>query len=294
MDMLDEAPRSRRTMPTCASAGACARCGWSAICRWPSWPQGRRVDRRAEPDRARHVVAARQVIWPLAAALDIEPSALIADGNDAGQRSLLRARRQDGAPIPVKSEGIAKALLSPPGATLTGHAGDGRSRKAARRKPMPMPAMNSASCCRAKSNSRSIRPDTRLRPATASPSRARLLHAFRNPGTERLRNPLGQHDQAVRGPRWRLIRSSGSDGGFEDLSRRRRRARRVDLDIVSRRVHQPARALGCGKTTSLRVIAGFESPSSGKVLLEGRDVTALRPFDGRSTPCSRTTRCFRI
>jgi len=36
---------------------------------------------------------------------------------------------------------------------------------------------------------------------------------------------------------------------------------------------------GCGKTTSLRVIAGFESPSSGRVMLDGRDITSLRPFD---------------
>ncbi len=36
---------------------------------------------------------------------------------------------------------------------------------------------------------------------------------------------------------------------------------------------------GCGKTTSLRVIAGFESPSDGRVLLAGADITGLRPFD---------------
>ena len=34
---------------------------------------------------------------------------------------------------------------------------------------------------------------------------------------------------------------------------------------------------GCGKTTLLRVVAGFESPDSGRVLLDGRDITALRP-----------------
>jgi spermidine/putrescine transport system ATP-binding protein len=36
---------------------------------------------------------------------------------------------------------------------------------------------------------------------------------------------------------------------------------------------------GCGKTTCLRLIAGFEEPSKGRVLLDGRDVTGLRPFD---------------
>ena len=60
-----------------------------------------------------------KVIWPLAAALDIEPSALITDGNDAGN-DLYCVRADKRRQIPVKSEGIAKALLSPPGATLTG------------------------------------------------------------------------------------------------------------------------------------------------------------------------------
>jgi iron(III) transport system ATP-binding protein len=34
---------------------------------------------------------------------------------------------------------------------------------------------------------------------------------------------------------------------------------------------------GCGKTTALRIIAGFESPSSGRVLIRGQDVTVLPP-----------------
>jgi spermidine/putrescine transport system ATP-binding protein len=34
---------------------------------------------------------------------------------------------------------------------------------------------------------------------------------------------------------------------------------------------------GCGKTTLLRILAGFIRPSSGKVLLEGQDVTRLPP-----------------
>ena len=34
---------------------------------------------------------------------------------------------------------------------------------------------------------------------------------------------------------------------------------------------------GCGKTTTLRMIAGFEMPTSGKILLNGEDITNLPP-----------------
>ncbi len=34
---------------------------------------------------------------------------------------------------------------------------------------------------------------------------------------------------------------------------------------------------GCGKTTTLRIIAGLEEPDSGRVILEGKDVTDLAP-----------------
>lgn len=34
---------------------------------------------------------------------------------------------------------------------------------------------------------------------------------------------------------------------------------------------------GCGKTTTLRLVAGLEDPSAGKVLIGGKDVTALKP-----------------
>jgi putative spermidine/putrescine transport system ATP-binding protein len=36
---------------------------------------------------------------------------------------------------------------------------------------------------------------------------------------------------------------------------------------------------GSGKTTCLRMIAGFEQPTEGRILLDGRDVSDLPPFD---------------
>ncbi|HVO01267.1 MAG TPA: ABC transporter ATP-binding protein [Candidatus Cybelea sp.] len=34
---------------------------------------------------------------------------------------------------------------------------------------------------------------------------------------------------------------------------------------------------GCGKTTVLRMVAGFENPTAGRILIDGKDVTTLRP-----------------
>src|SRR5690554_1641169 len=35
---------------------------------------------------------------------------------------------------------------------------------------------------------------------------------------------------------------------------------------------------GCGKTTTLRIIAGFETPTEGKVLFSGKDITEVPPY----------------
>src|SRR3984885_14565719 len=35
---------------------------------------------------------------------------------------------------------------------------------------------------------------------------------------------------------------------------------------------------GCGKTTLLRLIAGFEQPDSGRILIDGSDVTPMPPY----------------
>ncbi len=38
---------------------------------------------------------------------------------------------------------------------------------------------------------------------------------------------------------------------------------------------------GCGKTTTLRIIGGFETPTSGELLFEGKEISALPPYQRR-------------
>jgi spermidine/putrescine transport system ATP-binding protein len=51
----------------------------------------------------------------------------------------------------------------------------------------------------------------------------------------------------------------------------------IDLDIASGEFFSLLGPSGCGKTTTLRLIAGFEQPTSGKILLDGLDVSAVPP-----------------
>ena len=48
---------------------------------------------------------------------------------------------------------------------------------------------------------------------------------------------------------------------------------------------------GCGKTTTLRMIAGFTEPFSGAILVDGRTCARSRPTGGTWGSSSRTTRC---
>ncbi|MFF7992687.1 ABC transporter ATP-binding protein [Kitasatospora xanthocidica] len=53
----------------------------------------------------------------------------------------------------------------------------------------------------------------------------------------------------------------------------------VDLEIGEGEFFAMLGPSGSGKTTVLRMIAGFETPTAGRVLLGGADVTGLAPFD---------------
>ena len=54
---------------------------------------------------------------------------------------------------------------------------------------------------------------------------------------------------------------------------------RVDLDVARGEFFSLLGPSGSGKTTCLRMIAGFERPTSGRVLLAGEDVTGRAPYE---------------
>lgn len=67
---------------------------------------------------------------------------------------------------------------------------------------------------------------------------------------------------------------------FETITRRFGDVRAVDdvsLSIRKGEVFGLLGPSGCGKTTLLRLAAGFDQPNDGRVLLNGRDITALPP-----------------
>jgi sulfate/thiosulfate transport system ATP-binding protein len=53
----------------------------------------------------------------------------------------------------------------------------------------------------------------------------------------------------------------------------------IDLHVASGEFFTLLGPSGSGKTTTLRMIAGFERPDAGTVLLGGRDVTRLAPYE---------------
>ena len=53
----------------------------------------------------------------------------------------------------------------------------------------------------------------------------------------------------------------------------------VSLDIERGEIFALLGSSGCGKSTLLRVLSGFETPTRGKVWLDGRDVTDLPPYE---------------
>ncbi len=52
----------------------------------------------------------------------------------------------------------------------------------------------------------------------------------------------------------------------------------VSLDIAKGEIFALLGSSGCGKSTLLRMLAGFETPTSGRIVLDGRDLADLPPY----------------
>ncbi|MDO5686027.1 MAG: polyamine ABC transporter ATP-binding protein [Neisseria sp.] len=53
----------------------------------------------------------------------------------------------------------------------------------------------------------------------------------------------------------------------------------VDLDVYRGEIFALLGSSGCGKSTLLRMLAGMETPTQGKIILDGQDITKLQPYD---------------
>lgn len=52
----------------------------------------------------------------------------------------------------------------------------------------------------------------------------------------------------------------------------------VSIDIQKGEIFALLGSSGCGKTTLLRMLAGFETPTSGRIILNGQDLAGMPPY----------------
>jgi putrescine transport system ATP-binding protein len=77
---------------------------------------------------------------------------------------------------------------------------------------------------------------------------------------------------AVDGPFLRIEGVSKSFGTFQAV-------RDVNLTVEKGEIFSLLGGSGCGKTTLLRMLAGFEEPTSGRIFLDGRDMAGVPPWE---------------
>src|SRR6266481_5513510 len=110
-----------------------------------------------------------------------------------------------------------------------------------------------------------------------------ILRCGSRPGNSDLtgssRPRAGGHGNAVRS--WRTKGGAVAGGGIELSGLTKRFGEiavdNIDLTVASGEFFSLLGPSGCGKTTTLRLIAGFEQPTSGRILLDGVDVSDVPP-----------------
>jgi spermidine/putrescine transport system ATP-binding protein len=75
----------------------------------------------------------------------------------------------------------------------------------------------------------------------------------------------------------RLIEIAGVEKVFGDPTTGHRALEAINISIMEKEFFTLLGPSGCGKTTLLRMIAGFENPTTGEIRLHGKDVAALPP-----------------
>ena len=76
------------------------------------------------------------------------------------------------------------------------------------------------------------------------------------------------------GGRRAIVQIQGVSKLFEDSAA----VNNLSLDIYEGEFFSLLGPSGCGKTTTLRMLGGFEEPTTGRILLGGKDVTYLAPY----------------
>jgi putrescine transport system ATP-binding protein len=86
---------------------------------------------------------------------------------------------------------------------------------------------------------------------------------------------------AAKGPVWQdakakpFIHVEGVTKKFGDFAA----VNDVDLKIFKGELFALLGGSGCGKTTLLRMLAGFETPTAGRILIDGQDMAGIPPYE---------------
>jgi putrescine transport system ATP-binding protein len=78
--------------------------------------------------------------------------------------------------------------------------------------------------------------------------------------------------KAVAGPFIRIESVTRKFGDFTAVND-------VSLDIFKGELFALLGGSGCGKTTLLRMLAGFEAPTAGRIFIDGQDMTGVPPYE---------------